>query len=160
MSFFSWTNLTFAKDSAANSIAYPCIRCGLETYNTAHAHLVEAILTAIADINYLDDFRRQSLIEHVTLTQLRLEVSASGKHEASDVNLVIRDKVLNGQLGDLSHVVVPLLVTQTGETQGRLSTTAVLLRQVDGEFVDHLTCVTGDSTEEGTITVHDDESEF
>ena len=37
---------------------------------------------------------------------------------------VIGDKVANGLLRDLAHVVVALLHTQTGETHGRLTTAA------------------------------------
>jgi hypothetical protein len=55
--------------------------------------------------------------------------------------------MLDGQLGDFSHVVVSLFVTKTGETQGRLSSSSVLLRQVDSEFVDDISGVTSQSTE-------------
>ena len=41
-----------------------------------------------------------------------------------------------------------------------MTTTAVLFGEIDGEFVDDFTGVTGDSTEKGTVTVHDDETKF
>jgi hypothetical protein len=67
--------------------------------------------------------------------------------------------VLHGVLGDLADVVVTLLHTETGETKRRLSSTSVLLGQVDRELVDDLAGVTGEGTEERTVTVHDDETE-
>lgn len=51
-----------------------------------------------------------------------------------------------------------LFVSQTGETQGGLTTTAVLLGQIDGELVDDLTGVAAEGTEEGAVTIHDDEA--
>ena len=68
--------------------------------------------------------------------------------------------MLNSQFGDFTDVVVTLFITETSETQGGLTTTTVLLGEVDGEFVDDFTGVTGDSTEKGTVTVHDDETKF
>ena len=68
--------------------------------------------------------------------------------------------MLNGQLSDLADVVVTLFVTETGETKCRLSTTTVLLGEVDSELVDDLSCVAGNGTEKGAVTVHDDEAEL
>ncbi len=68
--------------------------------------------------------------------------------------------MLNSQFRDLADVVVALLVTKTCETQGGLTTTAVLLRKVDGELVNNLARVAGDGPEECTVTIHDDEAEL
>ena len=68
--------------------------------------------------------------------------------------------MLHGEFGDLAHVVVALLVTETRETQRGLATTAVLLRQVYGELVDDLAGVARDRAEERAVTVHDDEAEL
>jgi hypothetical protein len=51
-----------------------------------------------------------------------------------DIDLVVGDEVLDGELGDLADVVVALLLAQTGEAQGGLTTAAVLLGQVDGKL--------------------------
>jgi hypothetical protein len=56
--------------------------------------------------------------------------------------------MLDGQLGDFTDIVVSLFVTQTGETQRRLSSSTVLLGEVDSEFVDDFTGVSCESTEE------------
>ena len=50
-------------------------------------------------------------------------------------------------------------VPETCESKGRLSTSAVLLGQVDGELVEHLTGVALQRPEQGSVTVHHDESE-
>jgi len=78
-----------------------------------HTHLIEAIFTAVADIDDFDDLGGKARIEHVTLTELGLEVRAAGEDQAGDVDLVVGDEVLNGEFSDLSYVVVTLLVTQT-----------------------------------------------
>lgn len=56
--------------------------------------------------------------------------------------------MLDGQLGDFSHIVVSLFITQTGETERRLSSSTVLLGEVDSEFVNDFTSVSGEGTEE------------
>ena len=122
------------------------------------AYLIEPVLATVTDIDYLDDLRSQTRIEHVTLAQLGLEVGATSKHETGYVDLVIRDEVLNRQLGDLPDVIVALLVTKTRETQGRLTTTTVFLGQVDGKFVNDLTRITGKCTEKCTVSVHNNKS--
>lgn len=122
-------------------------------------HLVETVFTSVTDINNLDDLRGQPLIKHVTLAEFSLEVGTTSKHEARDVDLIIGDKMLNSMFSDLANVVVPFLVAQTRETQGRLSTTAVLLREINGELVDNLTCVSSERPEQSTVTIHDDKTE-
>jgi hypothetical protein len=82
-----------------------------------------------------------------TARQITLEIGTSGKYQTGNVDLVGGNEMLDGQLGDFSHVVVSLFVTKTGETQGRLSSSSVLLRQVDSEFVDDISGVTSQSTE-------------
>ena len=122
--------------------------------------MVEAVFATIADIDYLDDFCGKAKIEHVALTELGLEIGTTGKDQASDVDLVVGDEVLNSMFSHLANVVVSLFVTQTRETEGRLSTTSVLLGQVDGEFVDNFASVSGECAEECAVTIHHDEAEF
>jgi len=62
-------------------------------------------------------------------------------------------------LRNLAHVVVSLLVTETRETEGGLTTTTVLFGEVNSELVDHFAGVSGESAEERTVSVHDDEPE-
>ena len=52
-----------------------------------------------------------------------------------------------------------LFLTKTGETKRRLTTTAVLLGQVDAQFLEDFSGVATESTEEGAVTVHDDKTE-
>jgi hypothetical protein len=95
--------------------------------------LVEAVLAAVGHIDNLDDLGLETVVEEVGLVQVVLEVGATGENDTSDVDLVGGDEVLDCQLGDLADVVVTLLLAQTGETQGGLTTTAVLLGEIDGE---------------------------
>lgn len=129
------------------------------TLSRISANLVETVLATITDVDDLDDLGYQTVIEQITLAQLRLEVGRTSKDEARHVDPVGRDEVLDRKLGDLANVVVSLLVTQTGETQRGLTTTAVLLREIDREFVDDFARVAGEGSEQGTVTVHDDEAE-
>ena len=110
--------------------------------------LVETVLGTVRHIDNLDDLGSQSTIQKVTARQITLEIGTSGKYQTGNVDLVGGNEMLNGQLGDLSHVVVSLFVTKTGETQGRLSSSSVLLRQIDSEFVNDISGVTSQSTKE------------
>ena len=103
--------------------------------------LVETVLRTVRHIDNLDDLGSQSTIQKVTARQITLEIGTSGKYQTGNVDLVGGNEMLDGQLGDLSHVVVSLFVTKTGETQGRLSSSSVLLGQVDSEFVDDISGV-------------------
>jgi hypothetical protein len=125
---------------------------------TISTHLVEPVLASVTDIDDLDDLGHQPRIKHIALTQLGLKVRASGKHEPGDVDLVVGDKMLHGQLRDLAHVVVSLLVSKTGETERGLAAATVLLGQVDGELVDDLAGVARQDSEKSTVSVHDDEA--
>ena len=123
-------------------------------------HLVEAVFAPIADVNHFNDLGRQTLIEHVAHAQLRLEISTTCQHQPCYVHLICGDEVLDGQFGDFAHIVVSLLVAQTGETQSRLTATTVFLRKIDSELVNNLSSVSCDCSEEGTVSVHDNESEL
>ena len=61
----------------------------------ASSYLVEAIFTSIADIDNLDDFGGQSQVEDITLVQLGFEIGRTSKDQASHVDFVIGDEVLN-----------------------------------------------------------------
>jgi len=61
--------------------------------------------------------------------------------------------MLDGQLGNLSDVVPSGFLSKTGETKSGLTTSSVLLRQVDRELVHDLSRVTGESAEQRSVTV-------
>ena len=123
-------------------------------------YLVETVLTTITDVNDLDDLCSQTRVEHVTLAELGLEVRATREDKTSHVDFIVGNEVLYGQFGNLPHVVVALLVTKTRETQCGLTTTAVLLGEIDGEFVDDFAGVTSNRAEQSAVTVHNDEAEL
>lgn len=122
--------------------------------------LVEAVLTTVRNVNNFDDLGRETVVKHIGGVEVVLEVGRTSKNDTSDVDLVSSDEVLNSQLGNLSDVVVTLLLSQTGETESGLTTTTVLLGKIDGELVDDLTGVSAQGSEESTVTIHDDEAEL
>ena len=131
---------------------------GAEGVGTELDGLVEPILATVGHIDHLDDDLGKPTVEQVGTHQLGLEVGRTRQDDALNVGLLpIGNKQLGGQLGNLADVVVSLLETKTGETQGGLTTTAVLLGQVDGEFVQDFTVGSLDGTIQATITVHHDE---
>ncbi|KAH3660506.1 hypothetical protein OGAPHI_007092 [Ogataea philodendri] len=120
--------------------------------------LVKSVFSSVRDINQLQNLALQSTVKHVGSTQLGLEISTTGQNQSSNSHLVVRNEVLNSHLGDFSDIVVSLLVSQSGETQCRLSTSSMLLRQINCEFVQNFSGVTGQSTKQGSITVHHNET--
>lgn len=122
--------------------------------------LVETVLTAVRHVNNLDDLSLETLIEQLGLRQLSLEIGRTSQDKTLDVDLVVGNEVLDGRLGDLADIVVALLLTETGETQRRLTTTTVLLRKIDSKLVDNLASVSGEGTKQGTVTVHNNETEL
>jgi hypothetical protein len=123
-------------------------------------NLIEPVLATVTDIYDLDNLGCKSLIEHIAAIQLGLEIGAAGKNETRNVNFVTGDKMLNSKFSNLPDVVVTLFVTKTRETKGRLTTTSMFLGKINGEFVDHIAGVACKSTKKGSVTVHNDESEF
>ena len=122
--------------------------------------LIETVLATVGDVDYFDHFGLQAVVKHVGLVEVVLEVCRSCKDQTGDVDFVLGDVILHSQFGHLAHIVVALLFSQSGETKGGLTTTTVLLRQVDGEFVDDISGVATKCTEESTVSIHDDEAEL
>mmetsp|Transcript_18612 Transcript_18612/g.70402 ORF Transcript_18612/g.70402 Transcript_18612/m.70402 type:complete len:297 (-) Transcript_18612:283-1173(-) len=119
--------------------------------------LIEARLAAIADVDRLDHNAGEALVEEVGVVQVVLEVCGTGEHQTAHVGLVVRDEELHGVLGALADVVVALLEAQTCETQRGLTTTAVLLGQVDRELVHDVAHVSLQGAIKTSVTVHHDE---
>lgn len=53
-----------------------------------------------------------------------------------------------------------LLFSKTSETKSGLTTSTVFLWQVNGKLVDHISGISAKRSEQGTITVHDDEAKL
>jgi hypothetical protein len=124
---------------------FPNIACQLDLLQLT---LVETVLGTVRDVDNLDDLGSQSSIQQITTRQIALEVGTTSQNQPGHVDLVGGDEMLDGQLGDFTDIVVSLFVTQTGETQRRLSSSTVLLGEVDGEFVNYFTGVSGEGTKE------------
>lgn len=102
----------------------------------------------------------QTLVKHIRLAELSFEVSATSEDEAGDVDLIVGDKELDGELGDLANVIVAFLLSKASETQSRLPTTTMLLGEINLHLVDDVARVAGERAKEGAVAVHDDEAEF
>ena len=68
--------------------------------------------------------------------------------------------MLSGELANFPNVVVALLLTDTSETQGGLTTATVLLRQLHLHALKDFLAVALESGVEHTVTVHNDEAEL
>ena len=122
--------------------------------------LVETVLTTVRNIHDLNNLGRQTVVEQVGGVKVVLEIGGTSKDKTSHVDLVGRDEVLDSQFCNLSDVVVTLFLSQTSETESGLTTTTVLLGKIDRELVDNLTGVSAQSSEQGTVTIHDDKTEL
>lgn len=76
------------------------------------------------------------------------EICTTSEDETSNVDLVVRDEMLNCQFSDFPHIVVTLFVSETTETKSGLTTSTVLFGKIDSEFLNHFFSVAGKSTEE------------
>ena len=78
--------------------------------------LIKSVLEAIGNVNNVDDFDLESRIEHISFIEVVLEVSATSQHDTGDIAFVVGNEGLNSHLADLSQVVVPFLLPETGKT--------------------------------------------
>lgn len=115
---------------------------------------------AISDIQRCEHNVVQTFVEDVTVLQVSLERSASGNNEASNVWLVIRDKVLGSKLGDFSYIVVSFFFSYSREAHGGLTTTTVLLWEHNRQALQHLLCIALQRGIQHSVTVDDDEPEL
>lgn len=131
-----------------------------ERFRSQLDSLVESVFTSVRDIDDLDNLGLQSQIEKIRLIQIVLKVGRTGEDKALNVDLVVGDEMHNGVLGHLAHIVVALLGTETGETESRLSSTSVLLGQIDRELLQHFASVSSERSKQSAVSVHDDKPEF
>mmetsp|Transcript_12006 Transcript_12006/g.44647 ORF Transcript_12006/g.44647 Transcript_12006/m.44647 type:complete len:200 (-) Transcript_12006:556-1155(-) len=103
--------------------------------------LRKPVFAAVRNIHNHQNNRSQPHVEKIALHELVLEIRAPSHNKPVDVRPVVRDEVRGGELGDFPDVVLALLQAQAGETQRGLTTSAVLLRQIHGDFVNNLSVV-------------------
>lgn len=121
--------------------------------------LVKTVITSIGDIHDLHDGVLNTGIQHIGHVQLVLQLGTTSEDNTGTVHMLVLNEELDAQLSALADVVVTLLQTQTGETQSGLTSTTVLLGQIDEEAVEHIAGASTDRSVQTTATVHDDESE-
>ena len=90
--------------------------------------------------------------------RFRFNKSGEGELLTRNVGLVVGDEMRDGRLRHLPDVVVPLLHPESRETERGLTSSAVLLRQVDGELVQDLARVALEGAEQRAVAVHHNES--
>jgi len=78
--------------------------------------LVEAVFSAVTDVDELQDLALEPPVEHVGLGELGLEVGRAGENETGDVGLVVGDEELGGDFRHFPHVIVAFFHAETGET--------------------------------------------
>ena len=120
--------------------------------------LVKTVITSIGDIHNLHNGILNTGIQHIGHVQLVLQLGTTSEDNTRTVHMLVLDEELDAQLSALADVVVTLLQTQTGETQSGLTSTTVLLGQIDKEAVEHIAGASTDRSVQTTTTVHDDES--
>jgi len=106
----------------------------LDTGESVSGHfdgLVETHITRVGDVDNLQHDGLEAGIEEVGLMESFLELGGTSEDETGDVGSVVGDEVLSSEFGDLSDVVVTALLTNTGETVLGLTTTTVLLWELD-----------------------------
>lgn len=89
-----------------------------------------------------------------------LEVGTTGNHNTYNVRQVVSDKVLGGELGHFSDVVVSLFFTNTGKTHGGLTTTPVLFGKLYRNALEHFFGVALQGCVEHSVTVYNDKAEL
>ncbi|KAF1751371.1 hypothetical protein GCK72_017925 [Caenorhabditis remanei] len=122
--------------------------------------LVETIFTSICNIDSFDHFSLKSLVEHIRLAEFSLEISTTRKDESSNCDFVVFDEHLDGIFSYFTDVIVTLFITKTSKPNSRLSSSSVLLWQVDGKFVKNFPSISLKCSEQASVSVHDDKSEF
>lgn len=96
----------------------------------------------------------------VTLLHNCLKIRATTNDDAADVRPIVRDKVLNGEFAALDNVQMTLFLSETRETNGRLTTTTVLFRQLDWHALQNFLVISLKCGEHDTSTIENDETEL
>ena len=122
--------------------------------------LTETLIETVGNINSGNNLLLESEIEMITSLHDEFEIGATSNNDTLDVGHVIGDEVLASKLTALDDVQMTLFFSKTSETHSGLSTSTVLLGQLDGHSVDDLLVHTLEGGEHDTGTINDDEAEF
>ena len=120
--------------------------------------LVQSIFKSIRNIDNIDDFCSKSGVKHFRGIQIVFEVCASCKDQPIYIALVISYESADGNLADLSQVVMALFNSKTSETDGRLTTLVMLLWQLNSKSVYDFFCISLESCIKSSLTVHDNKT--
>lgn len=116
--------------------------------------LVQPIILAIADIKLTQDNSLKTCIKNVRLIALSLNHSRPSQNQPLNIRLIISNKMLCSQLTNFPNIIVSLLLTNTRKTQSRLTTTTMLLRQLDIHPLQNFLIVSLQSSIKHTVTIN------
>lgn len=103
--------------------------------------LIETLIKAVGHVDRRDDQILQPVVKVIALLHHEFQVSATGNDDTANVWPVIGNKVLSCQLATFDNVEMALLLSETRETNGRLTTATMLFRQLDRHSLDDLLVV-------------------
>ena len=96
----------------------------------------------------------------IALLHHKFEVSAASNDDTSNIWFIILNEVLRGQFAAFDDVKMTLLLSETRETNSRLTTATVLLRQLDWHTLNDLLVVALKRCKEHSVTIDNDESKL
>mmetsp|Transcript_67878 Transcript_67878/g.78925 ORF Transcript_67878/g.78925 Transcript_67878/m.78925 type:complete len:262 (-) Transcript_67878:92-877(-) len=102
----------------------------------------------------------QSRVEQIGLEKRVLELGGTGEHKTRNIRPVVGDEVLRCRFGDLSKVVVPPLLANTGKTILGLTTSAVLLWELNAELAELFLHAAANRRVQRTRTVDNNEAKL
>ena len=122
--------------------------------------LIETLVKTVRHVNSRDDQAFKPVVEVIALLHHEFEVSAASNDDTSDIWSIILNEVLRGQLAAFDDVKMTLLLSETRETNSRLTTATVLLRQLDWHTLNDLLVVALKRRKEHSVTIDNDESKL
>lgn len=122
--------------------------------------LIETLLKTVGDIKSGDDDVLKSLIEVITALHNEFEVGATSNNDTFDVRSVICDEILGCKLTALDNIEMTLLFSETSKPHGGLTTTTMLLGQLNRHTLNDFFVVTLEGGEHYTSTIKDNETKL
>lgn len=102
----------------------------------------------------------ETLVEDFRFVAVNLELSGTCDNESLDIWFVVCNEMLCKELATFADVVVSLFLSDTGETDGRLTTAAVLFGEGDHDTLEDFFVVALECGVEDSIAVNNHKSEL
>ena len=131
-----------------------------ETVSSQSDCLTEAVILTVRNIEGSEHNVAKTFVELLRSIEFVLKASCTSQHETFHIRPVVCYEVMNRQLTDFADVSIAFFDTLARKTHCGLTTTTVLLRQLNTHSLQHFLVVALESAEKRTITVHNDEAEL